>query len=247
MTEGAEAVTQGQAARRRISVWAVLAFILAMTYVLAVACYSPQWKPVLWPMMCVCGLGALVLGIVALMDIPRLPDWWRLVFGAMAATGILVGGFALLTWHEPCHLRESAIRASCKSNLRQIGLACHLYADDHGELFPPNLKSLVPEYLDNPLIFNCPSTRSQGRYRNKSLQQAAAESQYTYVGAGIRTSAPASVILAYDKSLDHHDKEGHPTGRNVLFADAHVEWWPVPRERELRKRLASQASAAKGK
>ena len=46
---------EGQPARRRISVWAILAFILAMMYVLAVACYTPQWKPVLWPMMCVCG------------------------------------------------------------------------------------------------------------------------------------------------------------------------------------------------
>jgi prepilin-type processing-associated H-X9-DG protein len=61
--------------------------------------------------------------------------------------------------------REAARKHSCLSNLVNIGLALQLYADDHGDRFPPvddDLSPLLGRYLRGEPIFMCPSSNQQG-------------------------------------------------------------------------------------
>ena len=68
--------------------------------------------------------------------------------------------------------RENARRSVCMSNLKQIGLACQMYALDYNERFPiyhspdtgigagQSLGLLIPRYVKNTSLFFCPSAPS---------------------------------------------------------------------------------------
>ena len=67
--------------------------------------------------------------------------------------------------------REKARLTVCLSNLKQIGLACHMYAQDWDELFPvddhacnPHLRlvSQIMPYMKNYQILYCPSACGTG-------------------------------------------------------------------------------------
>jgi len=67
--------------------------------------------------------------------------------------------------------RESARASTCLSNLRQLGIAWHMYADDHDDAFPcdshasnphPRLVRQLEPYVKNYQIFYCPSARKFG-------------------------------------------------------------------------------------
>jgi prepilin-type N-terminal cleavage/methylation domain-containing protein/prepilin-type processing-associated H-X9-DG protein len=62
--------------------------------------------------------------------------------------------------------KEQSRRTACLSNLREIGMACHMYSQDHDELMPcdnhvcdPHLRfvSQVTPYMKNIGILYCPS------------------------------------------------------------------------------------------
>ena len=95
--------------------------------------------------------------------------------------------------------RASARGKQCMSNLKQIGLACAMYAEDHKGELPATLQALKP-YVNTDQFFKCPVTRMP----------------YQYLGAGRRFGKPQNAVLA-------RDAKPHPNGfRCLLYMDGHV-------------------------
>jgi prepilin-type processing-associated H-X9-DG protein len=123
----------------------------------------------------------------------------------IGAGGAMMAGMMLPALNTA---REKARRVSCLSNLKQIGLACHVYADKHDGKFPPYLDVLFPDYLPDKKVLICPSASHEGK---------SGSSDYVYAAGG--TTKAKDQILAYDNTGNHRG-----VGRNVLFTDGHVEW-----------------------
>ncbi len=75
----------------------------------------------------------------------------------LSAAEDTVAEAAQLTPEEVLALKGEAQATTCVSNMKQIGLAAHLYAQEHGNVFPPDLASLKNE-LGTPNVLFCPAT-----------------------------------------------------------------------------------------
>jgi prepilin-type processing-associated H-X9-DG protein len=111
--------------------------------------------------------------------------------------------------------RERARTVSCASNLFNIGLALHMYAQEHDGKFPPpnNNEAGIMSYLQNPSIFNCPS-QSVGVSTTSGPRVYAC---YVYQ-PGLGNDARGSLRLLWDGSFVHNG------GANVLFVGGAVKW-----------------------
>jgi len=103
-------------------------------------------------------------------------------------------------------------RNRCATNLKHLGIALIIYANDYDDNYPPNLEILISTEQMTSKGLMCPSTKQKD--------------SYVYVGAGLNASDAYTLIMAYDKKGNHKD------GRYVLFLDGHIEWIP---EEELNK------------
>lgn len=123
--------------------------------------------------------------------------------------------------------RGSARKAVCMSNLKQIGLALHMYAQDYDEKFPDDISALCPNYIANAKIFKCPSDKTISEIKE---MKPGTRISYVYI-KGLTEKDSQDSMIAYDASPDNHDGEG----RNVLFLDGHVKWYD---EKEFQKLLS---------
>jgi prepilin-type N-terminal cleavage/methylation domain-containing protein/prepilin-type processing-associated H-X9-DG protein len=155
--------------------------------------------------------------------------------------------------------RAAARKAECLSNLRQIGLAFTMYADDHDDLLPllnsaktgglyshrygwPDVPvvwcdALLP-YVRTDRIYSCPEARTSppGYRMNARLAGTAAGS----------ATDPASKILlvdgddipgAFGYSLMAPDLTcvglRHNGGLNCLFVDGHAKWFRLENTQDI--------------
>jgi len=115
--------------------------------------------------------------------------------------------------------REKVRRISCCSNLKQIGLAIRMYAQDYNGEFPDRngaaglemLRSMG--YLENTRMYTCPSTTDT---INEGCEITDANCSYVY-RAGLNEKSSVDSGVCWDKPNDH-TKFG-----NILFADGHVQ------------------------
>lgn len=128
---------------------------------------------------------SLVLGILSfftfgLTSIPAVIcghiSLWRIkrAAGRMSGHGLAVGGlvtgyfgvvillplFIAIGIAASAELKPSK-EIKCLTQARQIGVACHRYAKDHKGDFPSTLDLLVPDYLPDKQIFDCPIREDQ--------------------------------------------------------------------------------------
>jgi len=170
------------------------------------------------------GGGKIALIVVAAVLIPLI------------LIGVLIG--AILT---PAlgRAREAANRAKCANNMRQIALACMLYANDQKGEFPDKLDRLVssPEGQGlTPDVFVCPLGKETPPNGSSPSQFAAdlnnpAHLSYVYVGANLNNTASPRAVLFYEPLADHR------AGANFAFTDATVQFVPKARAQKIQAEL----------
>jgi prepilin-type processing-associated H-X9-DG protein len=144
----------------------------------------------------------------------------RLVVGCIVGGLIIIGILVGLSPLKTRKTNEGAMRASCKNNLRQVGIAMHLYADEYDGAFPLILAQLYTgNYTDGSVkIFSCPDNPSSYEdFRTGKITERS--SSYAYF-PGRWYCLPGDFILAYDKTPKNHGGDGF----NVLYVDSSVRW-----------------------
>jgi hypothetical protein len=181
---------------------------------------------------------------------PKHPDersprrtWQSVVVRTLACLGVLVL-LALALIPSMGRARETARRVMCASNLRQIGQAAMLYANDHGGQLPPDLVTLYLASDITPEVFTCPSSDID-KAPGATTQQIAASMlagdhlSYAWAGRGMTSSSPGRAVIAFD--LERHvPKEGaRGTGINVLFNDFSVSFVDEPTAKSIRAQFVA--------
>ncbi len=138
--------------------------------------------------------------------------------------------------------REQARKAKCLSNLKQIGLALHMYAQDWDENFPIygasvarlDLERLIPAYVPTS-VFVCPSSSDT---KSSTDLLAVGELSYAYEDALGEMSESDSPIMVdqsgaagkadvWNAALTGAEVNHGTDGVNVLYVGGHVLWIPV--------------------
>lgn len=121
--------------------------------------------------------------------------------------------------------RETGRRATCASNLQQLGMALQVHANGAGGRFPDSLDALVLGGTVTADLLVCPSSGDTEAPGATFPEQAASlakggHQSYVYLGRGLTLTA-ARQPLAYE-ALPHHDG----AGVHVLYSDGSVQFLP---------------------
>ncbi len=146
--------------------------------------------------------------------------------------------------------REQARRTSCLNNLKQLGLAMHMYAQDYRERFPhiagsTQVKSilvLLEPYAKATKLLVCPAAKwdTAAETWDQLDDGDPVNLSYAYQGRLSEQSKNDSPLMA-DVSLTilnlHKNTDWNPAlnvranhgaeGVNMLFVGSHVNWIPL--------------------
>jgi prepilin-type processing-associated H-X9-DG protein len=129
--------------------------------------------------------------------------------GSGAPLAFVAAGAALTTsvmLPSLARAREITKRTVSASNLRGIGLACHVHANDHVGKFPDEFGPLIDAGMVTPKMLHSP--------RDPDGDEEAVS--YEYISGQSADSDPRNV-LGYERPFGDE-------GTNALFVDGHVEW-----------------------
>ena len=186
-----------------------------------------------------CGLVALILGIVALVQIGNSRG--RLAGQGMAIAGIICSimlTICLLVFAGPLlfaglaipifsKANEKSDQTNCLSNQRQIAMAAMLYAQDNNQKLPSGFTSLNL----SPSVLTCKdSSNPIGYGYNSNLAGSALGS--------INSTDQPKILLSADSNAPNHlitsstdiDSTRHKSGYIASFVDGHVEFCPQEKQ-----------------
>ncbi|RYX82986.1 DUF1559 domain-containing protein [bacterium] len=151
---------------------------------------------------------------------------------------LVVGTAFFFPTHQ--HTRPSARRASCQSNLKQIGLALQQYSQDYDETLPSaDWGTVVLPYLKSESLFQCPETAiTQGtsdyffnaRFLGSSNWNISSPKTLVLIGDGQDDGGLNATLAQLPSSWRADEKSPawrHLDGANYGFADGHVRWLKV--------------------
>jgi prepilin-type N-terminal cleavage/methylation domain-containing protein/prepilin-type processing-associated H-X9-DG protein len=157
--------------------------------------------------------------------------------------------------------REQARRSSCLSNLKQLGLSMHMYAQDWAEKFPDtdatavkDINVMCPAYASAAKLFICPSssdTAQGGALTTSSLSTVNISYDYA-LNCTEQTAVDTCLMLdqscntkadGFFEDLDGSIENHGTDGVNALYVDGHVEWVPKGR---IKERVPNWHNAANG-
>jgi hypothetical protein len=173
----------------------------------------------------IAGVAPLVLGVIALRRSRRrlvgieLLAWIAIAGGAvnLLATPVIVN---VMTERAGWDYGVSHGVTRCASNLRMIGQACLLYANDNRGHYPLNYAQMV-SLTDLPIGSLACQLSDDTPARSVAELAERGHVSYAYVGAGLTSStATRDTVVAYERPTNHDDV-GLPL--HVLYGDGRVD------------------------
>jgi prepilin-type processing-associated H-X9-DG protein len=114
--------------------------------------------------------------------------------------------------------RHTAEQAVCVANLRQLSLACTMYANDHDDILPARLSQLYPDYVPDLSTFVSPVHRkATGLIRAEDIDTG---SDYELKTPGAKLGEikePARTVMLLEKAPPKHGGRPH-----AAYVDGHV-------------------------
>ncbi|MGA3066973.1 MAG: DUF4190 domain-containing protein [Tepidisphaeraceae bacterium] len=179
----------------------------------------------------IASLMAVIFGVIALNKTkdPQVGGKGMAIAGtALGGVGILLVPLMFLTIMLPAINagRDAANRVQSAQHIQQISQAIIAYANNNNGDYPPDLGSLYRDQSLDLKLFVCPGTGTTPPINmtiDQAVQWVNLNSDYVYMGAGMKSPASPNALVIYEKDSDHDNR-----GDNVLYGDGRVVYLPVP-------------------